>query len=351
MRADQVSVVIINHNYGRFLQHAIDSARGQRGAAVEIVVVDDGSTDESGAILDDMASEIVQVRQSKGGHCRALNAGFAASSGELVIFLDADDMLYAECVGTVLDAWRPGCVKLQYRLDTVDAEGRDLDLPFPTYPRDLGPSAVRQRALRTGSYPWPVSSGNAYARSYLNQVLPVDAETIFKSPDGFLNKMAPLFGDVVTIAAVLAAYRVHGCNAWAYQASSTSLPNYARTVRFDAVLHQSFVDRAAAQGNEIGRYEVMPVPAWLEMRLLCLRLARPEHPLPGDTMSLALRQALRASVIAPDLTVFGRALWCAWFLIISILPKSMLTSVVRSGRSQSRRNVLARIAVSWAKRS
>ena len=346
-----VSIVIINHNYGRFLRDAVDSALAQDHGAVEVVVVDDGSTDGSGAVLDALPAGIVQVRQRQCGHVRALNAGFAACGGQIVMFLDADDVLYSGCVTTALAAWRPGCVKLQYRLDTIDAEGRDLHLQFPAYSHTLDPREIRARALRHGFYPWPVSSGNAFSRAYLDQVLPIDADTIFKSPDGFLNKMAPLFGDVLTLGEVLGGYRVHGRNAWAHSAASAALPDYARTVRFDAVLHRAFVERAAALGHAVGPYERMAVLAWLEMRFLSLRHARTHHPIAGDTVPGVLRHGLRAARLAPDTTAAGRVLWSAWFVALATCPKPLLARLVRAGRSQSGRSRLARLAVAWSRRS
>lgn len=345
-----VSVVVINHNYGRFLREAVDSALAQDHDAVEIVVVDDGSTDGSGAVLDALPTGIIQVRQAQCGHVRALNAGFAACAGQIVIFLDADDVLYPDCVTKVLAAWRPGCIKVQYRLDTIDAGGRDLHLQFPAYAGNLDTREIRARALRSGYYPWPVSSGNAFSRAYLEQVLPIDAGVIFKSPDGFMNKMAPLFGDVLTASEVLGGYRVHGRNAWAHSAGSATLPNYARTVRFDAVLHQAFVKRAAAFGHAVGPYERMAVLAWLEMRFLSLRLAKTDHPIAGDTVHGVLRHGLRAVRVAPDTTLAGRVLWSVWFLALATCPKPLLARVVRMGRSQSRRSRLARLAVSWSRR-
>lgn len=346
-----VSVVVINHNYGRFLNQSIQSALRQSHGSIEVVVVDDGSVDESGTILDTLDAAVVQVRQRQGGHVQALNAGFAACSGDVVVFLDADDVLYPECVATVLESWRDGCAKLQYRLDTIDAQGRDLQLRFPNYPHDLGAGEIRRRALLDGYYPWPVSSGNAFARTYLDCVMPIDSTVIFKSPDGFLNKMAPLYGDVLTTERILGAYRVHGRNAWAHLATSAALPDYARTVRFDAVLHQAFVDQAASRGLKVGPYEAMSVPSWLEMRLLSLRFARARHPIADDSTRRALQQALSAAARAPDATRIGRMLWAAWFIALAVLPKRLLATCVRLGRSQSRRGALARLAVASSRRS
>ncbi|HEX5044646.1 MAG TPA: glycosyltransferase [Candidatus Polarisedimenticolaceae bacterium] len=91
MTAPRVSAVIPAHNCARFLPQAIDSALAQEGAALEVVVVDDGSTDATPDVLASYAGRVVALRQANRGPSAARNAGIAASTGEFVAFLDADD--------------------------------------------------------------------------------------------------------------------------------------------------------------------------------------------------------------------------------------------------------------------
>lgn len=86
-----VSVILPVYNGERFLREAIDSVLGQSYRAIELVAVDDGSTDGSAAILDSYGDRLVVVRQSNGGVARARSAGVNASHGEFVAFLDQDD--------------------------------------------------------------------------------------------------------------------------------------------------------------------------------------------------------------------------------------------------------------------
>src|SRR5215217_1250210 len=89
-----VSVVVNNYNYGRFLGEAIDSALAQTYPRTEVVVVDDGSTDDSCSVIAGYDGRVVPVLKENGGQASAFNAGFAASRGDIVIFLDADDYLF-----------------------------------------------------------------------------------------------------------------------------------------------------------------------------------------------------------------------------------------------------------------
>jgi glycosyltransferase involved in cell wall biosynthesis len=104
LRLPMVSVIVINFNYGRFLRAAVDSVFGQTYPNIECIVVDNASTDESGAVLRAIEVHYANVkiirRTDNGGQTRAALEGFAASAGPYVIFLDADDLLLPNCVET-----------------------------------------------------------------------------------------------------------------------------------------------------------------------------------------------------------------------------------------------------------
>src|SRR4028119_1786662 len=88
-----VSVIIPNYNYGRFLSEAINSVLAQTCLNVEIIVVDDGSTDNSLEILAAYEKKGVKIiQQTNRGVGAARNAGADKSSGDLLAFLDADDI-------------------------------------------------------------------------------------------------------------------------------------------------------------------------------------------------------------------------------------------------------------------
>ncbi len=87
-----VSVVIPTYNYGRFIADAIESVLGQTVAPTEIIVVDDGSTDDTEAVVRGFGGRIKYIRQENAGVCAARNRGVAESSGDLIAFLDADDI-------------------------------------------------------------------------------------------------------------------------------------------------------------------------------------------------------------------------------------------------------------------
>jgi glycosyltransferase involved in cell wall biosynthesis len=87
-----VSVIIPSYNYARYLGEAIDSALGQTLPPLEVIVVDDGSTDDTPDVLAKYGDRIRVLRQKNAGVAVARNSGIAAARGEYVAFLDADDV-------------------------------------------------------------------------------------------------------------------------------------------------------------------------------------------------------------------------------------------------------------------
>ncbi len=91
-----VSIVIANYNYAAYIEEALASALNQTHPDVEIIVVDDGSTDGSRDIIDRYRDRCTVLLRANSGQCDSCAAGFAVSRGEVVIFLDADDALLPE---------------------------------------------------------------------------------------------------------------------------------------------------------------------------------------------------------------------------------------------------------------
>ena len=94
----RVSVVIPCYNGARFLRQAIDGALAQTHPDVEVVVVDDGSTDDSAAVAESYGDSVVLLRGPNRGLSAARNKGVAASTGEFLTLLDADDVLLPDCL-------------------------------------------------------------------------------------------------------------------------------------------------------------------------------------------------------------------------------------------------------------
>jgi len=211
-----VSVVVANHNYGHFLSTCLDSVLAQTRPPEEIIVVDDGSTDGSCAVLEAFRGRVEIIATGNGGQAAALNRGFAASRGDLVLFLDADDALKPECIETVLLGWHDDLAVLTFGLELVDEAGRSLGVHEAS--RAARPGDNRPSLLATGTFAFPPTSGNVFSRWALEKALPMPEARWRISADCYLIRAAALLGRAGAISGVLGEYRLHGSN------------NYARSV-------------------------------------------------------------------------------------------------------------------------
>jgi glycosyltransferase involved in cell wall biosynthesis len=344
----RASVVVINHNYGAFLATAIDSALAQDHPDVEVVVVDDGSTDNSAAIIAGYGERIRAVMKAQGGHVEAVNAGFAASTGEVVLFLDADDLLYPDCLRRAIALLQPGDAKVQFRLATLDRAGVDQNMPFPHFPPDYSPEDVLRGAARSGWYPWTVSTGNVFVRGFLDRVMPIDAKTVYRSPDGYLSKLAPLYGPVRSLRAVLGGYRVHGQNAWASSQKTWSADVALRWLAFDRVLERAFVAAAAAQGVAIRQPLLRSFQA-LEYRMQALRFADPAKR-PPDRRHAVVVDAVHWLIELHPFGWPGSIARFGWLVFLGYAPRWLVERQVRQARTQTNRSLFWRSALSLTRK-
>jgi glycosyltransferase involved in cell wall biosynthesis len=206
----RVTVLIDNYNYARFLRQAIDSALAQTYPDVEVVVVDDGSTDASREIILSYGDRIRRVLKENGGQASAFNAGFAAARGEIVMLLDADDYLAPNATARIVATWSEDTRIVQHLPHKVDAEGRDLGI----YATKLSAGNVVPLILRHGSYGVAPTSGLAYHRDLLQKILPIPEESFRICADAYLFLSAPFLAPVIFAGEGLACYRVHGGNAF-----------------------------------------------------------------------------------------------------------------------------------------
>ena len=93
-----VSVIIPTYNRAGFIAEAVQSALDQTRAPNEIIVIDDGSTDDTQHVLARFGPPVIVIERANGGEAAARNSGLRAATGDAVIFLDSDDLLVPECI-------------------------------------------------------------------------------------------------------------------------------------------------------------------------------------------------------------------------------------------------------------
>jgi glycosyltransferase involved in cell wall biosynthesis len=342
--APLVSIVVNNHNYGRFLRRSVGSALAQTYPHVEVVVVDDASTDGSQEIIQAFGQRVRPVlKPINVGHGGALNSGFAASRGEIVIFLDADDYLYSGAVEVAVRECAPGVAKVQYRLDLVDAGGRIVNwFPAPDVRFDDGD--VVPLLLSTGRYEGTVTSGNAFSRHALDAILPMPEERFRQGGDGYLCTLAPLFGAVRSVEERLGAYVSHGTNHGLF---ANQLPQKLHwKLEHDAARYDALRAKAAELGLRVHPEPGLRDAFHLGNRIASLCLDPANHPMPADSrLSLALRGAWATR--RSRLPVRRRAAVAASFLCLGILPRTAAAHIARWNLDRASRPAAVAHLFAW----
>ena len=207
-----VALVVLSYNYGRFVAQAIDSALSQTLPYDQIIVVDDGSKDDSRFVLDHYQSRVELVYKSNGGQLSAALHALDRVRCEYVHFLDSDDFLVPnarELIARELAAeGKPS--KLQFRLRCVNAHG-SLDSVVPAYPARYDNAAQLRDAQLLGMSICPPTSGNVFRVQSL-RALPHEQLDPRDYIDGTPNMAMLYLGEVRTVAEVIANYRIHGAN-------------------------------------------------------------------------------------------------------------------------------------------
>ena len=145
-----VSVVIPCFNHARFLADALDSVRAQTWPHVEVIVVDDGSTDQPAFVVSQYP-EVHFIKQVNRGLSEARNVGWSASRGRIIIFLDADDVLAPGAASAAVEQFEanPDAMLAFGRLEIMDAAGKPVPATLPIVTERFYEELLRRNYIRT----------------------------------------------------------------------------------------------------------------------------------------------------------------------------------------------------------
>lgn len=325
----KLSIIITSYNYQRFLVQAIDSALAVEWPDKEIVVVDDGSTDGSRSIIQSYADRVKVIFKNNAGQISAANVGFAACSGAVIIFLDADDLLLPTVGHAVAGVFCPSTAKAQYPLINISADGTLLGFHSPNFTAGHSPQWTRETFKRTGFYAAPQTSGNAWSRDFLKEVFPLSS--LDKPPvgrprtgmfDDYLSLLAPYFGDIASIVEPQGVYRWHGAN------KSGISHKFSLQQRVNWCEDETERVRTAAEflraRNKIAPGETVDFERFmdhLEGRLLFKRFASRAY-LYGDNLVSLFLKYCRSIVIA-DMERQKQIIYLAWATLVAFCPRQI----------------------------
>jgi glycosyltransferase involved in cell wall biosynthesis len=167
-------------------------------------------------VLASYGSRIRTIHQANAGQSAAVNAGFAAAAGDVVVLLDADDLLLPDTARQAVQAFAadPRLVRVQWPLELIDEGGRRTGSTIPPAGWRLPTGDLADVALRYRTYVWNPTSASAYRRSALGEVLPMPERTYLPNtgPDLYLSETVVLLGRVGALDRVGGLYRLHSKN-------------------------------------------------------------------------------------------------------------------------------------------
>jgi glycosyltransferase involved in cell wall biosynthesis len=244
----RVSIVINNYNYRPFVRQAIESALTQTYQNIEVIVVDDGSTDGSVDLIKEYADRATVILKENGGQASAFNVGVTRATGDLVLLLDSDDYLFPNAVETCVSQFPDGYSRVFFRLCVVDAQGNPMlgsrvALPF----MEFDGSAIAAAAEGIG-FPSVPTSGNVFDARQLKAILPIPEDEYRICADAFVLIQTAVTGPVRSVDQELGAYRVHGGNQYTEKAPQLLLDrkrlarhidNYFKTTK---LIEQACID-------------------------------------------------------------------------------------------------------------
>lgn len=196
-----VSVVVPCHDYARYLPDALASIFAQTGGALEVIVVDDGSTDASAQVAADFDPRVRVIRQPQQGISGARNAGIAAATGDMIAFLDADDI------------WPPD--SLSSRLAVFEADP-GTDCVFGQLSQFVCPRADAETRARLACPPGAIAArfpGTMLARRRVfDKVGMFDTSLRLGEMIEWASRLAPAGIVVMAMNTCVLERRIHGAN-------------------------------------------------------------------------------------------------------------------------------------------
>ena len=330
-----VTIAVSSYNYESYLADAIESALNQDYENIQVIVVDDGSTDGSLEIARGYGDRILLVAKENAGQGSVFNVTMDHALGEVIMFLDADDLLYPGIVKRVVEIFdaEPDVVKVQFRLALIDAQGNATGRVKP--PRDglLANGDLRVRVLRTRNYAWTPTSANAFRAQTLKTILPMPSEKYVIGADAYLAEIVPLFGVIRSIGDIGVGYRIHDNNG-SLSLGGVVTAEWARS-RIESIDYcrsqiLKFAPLAGLDPLDCTPLEHLLDPAAITARLISLRLDPQNHPIAGDIPFRLGWMGVRSLKNVEEVPIRSRAKRAAWFVAVGCSTKGVAKRVMRA---------------------
>jgi glycosyltransferase involved in cell wall biosynthesis len=273
-----VSILVSNYNYGRYIGTAIQSALEQTYRNIELIICDDGSTDDSVQVIEQFErkdSRLRLIRKVNGGQASGFNAAFAVSRGEIIALLDSDDLFLPHKVERIVTDFQahPDSGFGVHRVIRVSADLRRQGVWPMSAPLPCG--WYGSRLLQDGGIlPYmPPTSGLSFHRIVAERIFPLPLEEpLVRCPDQLITRLAPLITSVTCEDEALAQYRLHSENN--YGPDRVTAASFKRELEYCEALWaaqkrflESFAPRLADEFQPLSLHPYIAYNRFLHARL------------------------------------------------------------------------------------
>ncbi len=216
-----VSVILTSFNYRKYVAESLESVFRQTYTNLELIVVDDGSTDGSRELIDDLVRQAPiktkKVYKTNGGQGSAINQGLNEATGEVIALLDSDDYWYPEKVSRMVElvTKNPDGGIYQHQLDTPYGKKRNSVMSADVFLlwKEWGKGILNipdDHATLCFS-PFLPTSALLFRREVFDRITPIPAG-LRTCPDAFLSRTSVVHGPLYSCPTSLGFWRDHGEN-------------------------------------------------------------------------------------------------------------------------------------------
>jgi len=239
--SSKISVIVSNYNYAPYVSEAIESVLRQTYQNYEIIIVDDGSTDNSREIItsyvDKYPGKIIPVFKENGGQGSAFNYGFSLATGDIIAFLDADDYWYENKLEMITHYHKVYNGIQHNLLVNNDKKFANLEDKVCKQKRQL------EDFCMLGTIP---TSGLSFVTSSMNRIFPIPEKEYRVCADSYIRNLYLDEEDMFSLNEPLGCYRAHNSNVW--------FNNKSISTEYDMTTVRLLNERKALRGEPLIEY-------------------------------------------------------------------------------------------------
>jgi glycosyltransferase involved in cell wall biosynthesis len=259
-----ITALIDTYNHERYIEQALVSVleQGLTSAELEILVVDDGSTDKTPGIIEKFGPRVKHLRKKNGGQASAFNAGFAEAHGEIVAILDGDDWWAKGKLAVVTEVLErnPEVSAVSHGYFEFRENTQETFVRVPPATGMINIETSEAIAVARQAWPFLLMGALTVRRSLLEWMMPISEEAVFMADTAI--QAAAIARKNLVLEAPLFYYRYHGHNLWAID--PTDETRLRRRYDMAELVYSRVCEMLMRLGVREDKVAALVYPSWIE---------------------------------------------------------------------------------------